>query len=128
MAQETIPELLQQIRKQRFSKQDNYLSLGEIVKLKYNGHTVNVSDLAIKLKNNALNNVSLIKIIKKRAAYQQYLLNRQRKKEEAQKASITFPKIEFPQIEFPTLEMPYGNGNPSQNSNDHKTKNQRQRW
>ncbi|MEM4098049.1 MAG: hypothetical protein QXS81_05125 [Candidatus Micrarchaeaceae archaeon] len=127
MAQETIPELLQQIRKHKFSRQDNnYISLGEIVRLKYNGHTVNVFDLAIKLKNNALNNdMSLIKIIKKRAAYQRYLLNRQRKKE-AGNAGITFPEIEFPKIEFPKLEMPYIKSN--QNDNNHKAKNQRQRW
>ncbi|MEM0142520.1 MAG: hypothetical protein QXL94_01000 [Candidatus Parvarchaeum sp.] len=127
MAQETLPELLQQIRKQFGGKQDNnYFSLGEVVRLKCNGHTVNVSDLAIKLKNGKSNDIPLTQIIKKRASYQQYLLNRQKRKEGIQNAEITFPEINFPSIEFPKLEMPYSN--PSQNNNYHKAKNQRQRW
>ncbi|MEM0148434.1 MAG: hypothetical protein QXN16_00600 [Candidatus Micrarchaeaceae archaeon] len=129
--QKTIPELLQQVRKQwNGKKDDSYISLGEIVRLKYNNHAVKVSDLAIKLNNNEPINIPLTQIIKKRAAYQQYLLNRQNKhKDQSNKENqnaITFPEIKFPSIEFPKIKMLYNQSN--ENSNNHKTKNQRQRW
>jgi len=76
-----------------------YLTLGELVDLKYKGYHVTVADLAVKLKNGKLgNDPSLITIIKKRAAYQKYLENRKKKEEEKKFADIKYPEIHFPKI------------------------------
>jgi len=75
-----------------------YLTLGELVNLRYKGYQITIADLAVKLKNGKLgNNPPLITIIKKRAAYQRYLENR-RKKEEKEFADVKYPEVHFPKI------------------------------
>lgn len=82
----------------------SYLSLSELVHLQYNGHEIDISDLAGKLKNGKELGLPLTKIIKKRAAYQQYLENRERKKEEARKAKEEGPQL--PEVHLPDIELP----------------------
>ena len=102
MSQESLIEL---IKKQwTNSPSVKFLSLGELVRLRYNGHDVQVADLAIKLKNGKQQEMPVMKIIKKRAAYEQYLENREKKKEEARKEEgPPLPEVQLPDIQFPTL-------------------------
>lgn len=99
------PTLLELIRRQWDGKPaESYLSLGEIVRMRYNGHDVQVADLAVKLKNGKQQEMPVIKIVKKRAAYEQYLENREKKKEEARKEEgPPLPEVQLPDIQFPTL-------------------------
>lgn len=105
MPQETLSEFM---RRQYDGKPaSEYLSLGELVKLKYNGHTVNVSDLASRLKNERfIKKMPILEIIKKRAAYQQNLWNRKKKKEEEQVAAANSFKAYTPQVHFPNVKLP----------------------
>lgn len=103
MEQETVFEF---VRKQQEKKhtESHYLSLGEIVHLQYKEHEINISDLVDKLKNGKQLKIPLIKIIKQRAAYKQYLLNRETKNEEAKiSKKPDLPDIQFPDIVLPTL-------------------------
>lgn len=98
--QETVAAF---VRKQWDGRADDqYLSLGELCELQYNGHEIKISDVASKLKKGKRQKLSLLKIIKKRAAYQQYLNNRERKKKEEEEGP-PLPNIRFPDILLPSL-------------------------
>ena len=72
------------------------------MRLQYKGHQITVADLAAKLKNGKLNdNPSLLTILKKRAAYQQYLLNCKKREMGKEKEEKKFGEVNYPEVHFP---------------------------
>ncbi len=125
MAEESITKF---IRKQYDGKPANaYPSLGELVRLKYKGYDVNISDLVSRLEKGSLKGLPLLTIIKKRAAYQRYLSNKaKRKAQESEQSNslfeLQFPEVNYPEIKLPSLLSPSG----KQNNNNHGNKDKGQ--
>ena len=54
--------------------------LGEVARVKYRGYDINIMDLMERIKREQKMKLPITKIIKKRADYQKYLENREKKK------------------------------------------------
>jgi hypothetical protein len=80
-----------------------YPSLGELVRLQYNGREIDISDVAAKLRNGKNLKLPIIQIVKKRAAYQRYLENRKKKKEARKAEGPALPEVHLPNIILPTI-------------------------
>ena len=94
------------VRKKWDGDPKRYLTLGELVSMRCKGHEVTVADLAVKLKQGKLGqDPSLIEIIKKRAAYQQYLENRKAREAKKGKDEKKFGDVQFPDIHFPEFML-----------------------
>ena len=82
-----------------------YVPLGELVKVRYKGYDITIADIVAKMENGKnSNNLPLIAIIKKRAAYQRYLENR-KKKQENNFANIEYSDIKYPKVHFPKIML-----------------------
>jgi len=80
-----------------------YVPLGELVRVRYKGYDVIIADVVAKMENGKNgNNLPLIAIIKKRAAYQRYLENRKKKQKFA---NIEYPDIKYPEVHFPKIML-----------------------
>ena len=92
------------VRKQWDGKPNkNYIPLGELVRIRYKGYDVTIADVVAKMENGKnSNNLPLITIIKKRAAYQRYLENRKKKQKFA---NIEYPDIKYPEVHFPKIML-----------------------
>jgi hypothetical protein len=97
--QESLAEI---VRHKYDGKPHEQLSLGEIVRLKYDGYEVEIADLAKKLNDGKLKGLPLMAIIKKRAAYQRYLSNRDQRK--AQVNGNTVPNLQYPTFGVPKIK------------------------
>jgi hypothetical protein len=111
--------------KKQYNGKRYYPTLGELARVKYNGYEINISDLIGRIKNERNIGLPLTAIMKKRAAYQKYLENKEQKKQGngSSMPNITFPELHYPDVKFPEMSGNNGNGN----ANHHAGKNEGKR-
>lgn len=72
--------------------------LGEVARVKYRGYDINIMDLMERIKREQKMKLPITKIIKKRADYQKYLENREKKK-----LNVNLPEIKYPDMKLPSM-------------------------
>jgi hypothetical protein len=95
---ENIASFVRKRAANRLSSKD-MIAIGDVARVDYKGIDININDLMQHMHNGHDLNKPLIDIIKRRAAYQHYLSNRERKKKEQAKKpdGISAPKIPQPE-------------------------------
>ena len=99
-------------------------SIGEIAEIKYKGYDININDLMDKIKNKQKLGLPITKIMKKRAEYQRYLENKDKKSNNESIIQMNLPTLEFPNIDFnlPNLSYDLEDSNKNKHTNKDKGK------
>ncbi len=71
------------------------------MRLRCKGFEINIADLANRLRNGQQDNMPVLKIVKKRAAYECYLAKARKKAQE--KSGPPLPEVKLIDITLPTL-------------------------